>query len=924
MNIIGKTTVLSLALVATLLVVAVPGIDAEGATYQDIAAEDFLALAEGGTITLDADYVLTTTPTITEDLIIDGQGHTIRGAINLDSQGTSEGAYTVVLKDLVMDGQGTTARAVTGQNQNEDVRPVNLTMEGVSISGYTSKGVYLTNIQSLNVTGCSFNDNATSEQTSYSGDYAFDINLCGIQNAVIVIEDTAFAGVSGGNSPIKITQRGGTDDTDDVSTDIHTSTAATIDSVTISGCTFDITAGTGGKNPMADVVIGSSPNSDGTARTYTQAYDLVVSTGSDDMTVAYRNGETDDTENLLVFTLPAETENALVIDGTITEGAGACVAVANGATVEGTAGSMTIIGGYYANDVSELLADGLACYDYSGIYFVTEAVESPALIIAGIPFASVEDALVLINIAGDFATADGDVLTLTANIPDTADVTLTIPEDSGMTIDLNGFDMVLGTITVAGELNVTDTIGDGTLTTSAINVTGGSIAGSGIIAAAEGTVNLVNIIGSGSVSDVTLDISDAASNGGAVDFETGITGIAKVVGVTIFIDDETSEADRGIYVNPTIEGGSVEVSDVTFDFNGNDACPFNADVDGTTVLSVSDFTYIDAARSNKALFNAVGDVTIGSEGGLDIARVSDVVLWDASGVGNSFTVEGDLVADGRITVTTGGGLVIPDGSTLVVNRTITVTSDASISGKLLFGSDRTNAISLDGVVAGDSGLTMSLGSVVLSGQVSEGTLTIDGSGAVEDGLDLGQAVLAVPAGSQLYVAADAVINGETGLSVMGEVSVFGTVSSPVVNGGSVRVYGDGQVTGDVSGNEVETPEDPIEVSISHISDVTITLGNELRVAVTVFPGDARITASAGEVVLDVDGRVISWTPEAAGQYTVTVTAEYDGQVDTTTFKVTVNEPATDDPDDGWDIDWRYVLIAIVLIVMIVILVARFL
>lgn len=73
-----------------------------------------------------------------------------------------------------------------------------------------------------------------------------------------------------------------------------------------------------------------------------------------------------------------------------------------------------------------------------------------------------------------------------------------------------------------------------------------------------------------------------------------------------------------------------------------------------------------------------------------------------------------------------------------------------------------------------------------------------------------------------------------------------------------------------------------------------------------------------------DGRVISWTPEAAGQYTVTVTAEYDGQVYTTTFKVTVNEPATDDPDDGWDIDWRYVLIAIVLIVMIVILVARFL
>lgn len=926
MNIIGKTTVLSLALVATLLVVAVPGIDAEGATFQDIAAEDFLDLDEGGIITLDADYVLTTTPTITEDLIIDGQGHTIRGAINLDSQGTSEGAYTVVLKDLVMDGQGTTARAVTGQNQNEDVRPVNLTMEGVSISGYTSKGVYLTNIQSLNVTGCSFNDNATSEQTSYSGDYAFDINLCGIQNAVIVIEDTAFAGVSGGNSPIKITQRGGTDDTDDVSTDIHTSTAATIDSVTISGCTFDITAGTGGKNPMADVVIGSSPNSDGTARTYTQAYDLVVSTGSDDMTVAYRNGEIDDTENLLVFTLPVETENALVIDGTITEGAGACVAVANGATVEGTAGSMTIIGGYYVNDVSELLADGLACYDYSGIYFVTEAVESPALIIAGIPFASVEDALVLINIAGDFATADGDVLTLTANIPDTADVTLTIPEDSGLTIDLNGHDMAIGVVTVAGALNVTDSVGGGKLSASGINVTGGSIAGSGTIVAAEGTVNLVSIIGSGSASGVTLDISDVASNGGAINFETGLTGSASVYGVTILIDGTHAVADRGIYVNQMPETGSIVISDVTFDFNGNDACPLSADVDGNTDLEIDGFTFIDCSRTNKVLFNAMEDVTIGSKGGIDISDITDIVLWDAASADNVFTVAGDLVVNGRMAVTFNGTLLIPETETMTVNGSLEIYSDGSVEGRIYFGSNMVDSIVLTDVVPGDDALTFSLGSVVMSGSVVSGAMVIDGNGRTVGNLDLGGSELTVSESSTFTVGKDSEISGTAGMVVKGKVNVYGTVSAPIDNDGVVYTINNGAVTGEITGDEPQEKEDE-PLSIDFVPDMTWTVGETYSIPLGIHPVDAVITGIHGaEDWLTFDGHILKGAPMETGTYEITLTIGLDSNTEpvTTDFTITVVEAQVDEPDDGWDIDWRYVLIAIVLIVMIVILVARFL
>lgn len=71
---IGKTTELSLALVAALLVVAIPGIDAKSATSQNIMAEEFLTIAEKDeVVTLDADYALTTTLTTGNKLIIDAR-----------------------------------------------------------------------------------------------------------------------------------------------------------------------------------------------------------------------------------------------------------------------------------------------------------------------------------------------------------------------------------------------------------------------------------------------------------------------------------------------------------------------------------------------------------------------------------------------------------------------------------------------------------------------------------------------------------------------------------------------------------------------------------------------------------------------------------------------------------------------------------
>lgn len=896
------------------------GYSGDGVFDGQIAGELPASFGPGSEIVLAGDVTAPNGLTIDGDLSIDGQGNTLYGSIVLDAIGASDGIYTVILKDLVMDGKGTRSIAVSGQNQNDDVRPVNLTMEDVSVSGYTSKGVYLTNVQNLNVTGCSFNDNATTEQTWYSGDYAFDINLCGIRDAVIVIEDTAFAGVSGGNSPVKITQRGGTDETDDASTDIHTSVAATIGSVTISGCTFDITAGQGGKSPMADIVIGSSPNADGTARTYTQAYDLTVSTGTE-TTVAYRNGTTDGSENLLVFSLPSDTEDALVVDGTVSDGAGVCSAVARGAAVSGTVGSVRIAGGFYANDVSDMLADGLACYDYSGISFVSiDDSASPALVIAGIPFASVGDALTLINVAGEFATADGDVLTLTADIPDTGDVAMTVPANSGLTIDLNGHDMAIGVVTVAGALNIADSVGEGTLTATGIVVTAGSVAGSGTISAAPGTVNLISIVGSGSVCGLNLDISDVASNGGAIEIGVGLTGSAVIDGVTIVIDGADAVADRGIYVNQMPDAGSAVIRNVTFAFDRNDACPLTADVDGNTDLTIDGLRFVDCTRTNKVLLNSVDDVTIGSEGDIRISGATDVVLWDASSTGKTFTVAGDLVVGGRMALTFDGNLIIPENANMIVNGSLEIHSDGTVEGRVCFGSDMKDSILLSDVVAGEDGLTLSLGSVVMSGSVESGAMTVSGTGKVEGSLDLGESILTIPGGSTFNVARNSEVSGASGLVVEGKMNVYGTVSAPVTNSGELYTIGNGAVTGAVTGDEPQEKEDE-PLSIEFIPDMVWTLGEERSISIGVHPIDATITGLTGADWLTFDGNVISGAPTEVGTYTITLTVGVDNGegMETTpdTFVITVVEtPVEDGPqDDGDGFDWRIIAIVILIIVI---------
>ena len=239
----------------TVLEEAEESADAALSTQSDL--QDAINAAEGATtLTLEGTITGNISIPAGKDITLIGNGSTLEGSISIAQAAGEETHLTI--QGLTMDGKGSASTAITSQDQNSaDPLDLYLTLEGCSIKNYTNKGIYLTNCKELTVSGCSFNENATTEQTWYKGDYAFDINLCATTDAVISITNCTFGGESGGNAPIKVTQRGGAGQgTDDVNSDIKNPTSATIKSLTISGC--DFTGVTG--EPMADIILGSSPN----------------------------------------------------------------------------------------------------------------------------------------------------------------------------------------------------------------------------------------------------------------------------------------------------------------------------------------------------------------------------------------------------------------------------------------------------------------------------------------------------------------------------------------------------------------------------------------------------------------------------------------------------------------------------------------
>ena len=947
MNDYGKfVSVFAMVAVAACLLMVAPSVEAADAgesVTEEIGGEELLALAQDGVLTLQKDYVVTSALVVGSELIIDLNGHSITNSdananhtIEVSEEGdltvndSADGSSIVNVTDgkSAVYNLGTLAINAGTYAVPEDSDVAVASWGAAGISGGSFSGIVAVYAGAedalMTIAGGEFDGmiQAWNVVKGYSnqGEPADG-------KATVTINDGNFLSDSGVRTYIGDPEGYSINTVDRQYAEIVINGGIFDDNVSdyVAEDMFVIVSE--GKYNVSESTDGAAAVVEGTY--YASLADAVNKTASTTITVLsdleidesveVRKGK--NVIDLNGHVVSGSLDSAIITSVqylTVTDsvGGGAVFNFGEGASVEGQ--RLTVDAGYYSSDVSGYIPEDKVVYDYQGIAIVSDEVTDPVIVVAEVPFGSIESLVAFIGATGGLVTAEDGNLVLGGDFQ-VGGVGVGIPIGSEVTIYLNGNDIVFDVVDVEGKLTLTDdSETPGKVTCANFNINGGTLEGDVTITSTSGDA-LVYVNGSGTVAGLGFDMTDMT--GGAVTVNSGATGEVRISDVEILVNSPESIVDRGIYVNQTSEGGSVEIDTIVFDFNGNDACPVNVDIDSSSHVRVSKLIYNDCTRTNKLLVNATSDVILGSGGNIYFAEVSDVVLWDSSkGEENVFTVAGEIVVDGRIAVTGGGRLVIPDDAGMVINDRIEITSDACVTGELTFGSDRTNTIDLADVVAGEGGLTLSLGSVVIAGTVESGTMVLGGNGLIKSDVDLGAAVIEIPNGSELTISKGASVTGTGQMKVAGTVSVFGSLATPVDNKGAVDVYEGGEVSGEVSGNE---PVDigGIAVTITPIRDFEIDLGERVVIAVAVKPGDARLTAAVGDEPLMMHGTIIDWTPEEAGTYTVTVTAEYDGSSDTETFTVTVSEPS-DEPETE-PFDWRLVAIIIV-IVIIIILVVRML
>lgn len=274
--------------------------------YTTLAAAISAAKA-GDTLVLAEDFAEDVTLADGAAITIDGAGHKI-GAVKLTATGTAGSKLTV--KNAVIDSaDSASSYGVISQNQTESGQvDLELTLENVTVNGFTSKGLYLTNAKKLVVKNCKFVDCASGEmdEPNTKGDYAIDLNLCAVKDAVIEITNSSFEGECGKKACIAIKARGGASDAG--ASDIPKSVGeATIKSVTLIGNSFTSTA-------PADYSVGSSSKTEGDVVNTTAAHEVDIHGNPTKVAcaLAYKTPKGGESETLVV---PANATATKTADG---------------------------------------------------------------------------------------------------------------------------------------------------------------------------------------------------------------------------------------------------------------------------------------------------------------------------------------------------------------------------------------------------------------------------------------------------------------------------------------------------------------------------------------------------------------------------------------------------------------------------------
>lgn len=243
-------------------------------TYPSVAAA-IAAISDNTptTIQMLQDVEENVTVPVGKNITINGGENSakITGGITVAASGAADTNLTVENVELVSPGTSKTY-GILSQNQSDDGQMnCNLTLNNVKISGFTSKAIYGTNIKSLTMNGCHIENCATGDMDTPNtkGDYAVDLNLIAVQDAVVTINNTTFTGELGEKAAIKITARGGASDLN--ASDIPKNVGeATVEKVSITNCDFS------GSTTTVDYRIGTDNKTGGDSLNTTGHYAVEI------------------------------------------------------------------------------------------------------------------------------------------------------------------------------------------------------------------------------------------------------------------------------------------------------------------------------------------------------------------------------------------------------------------------------------------------------------------------------------------------------------------------------------------------------------------------------------------------------------------------------------------------------------------------
>ena len=239
------------------------------------------------------------------NITIEGGQNTLYGDITCTVTTDSSKTTKLTLNELNMDGDTDAAQdgyeadygISSSLQKQESVSKLELTMTDCTVKHYTNKGIYLTNAVSMTIDGCTFEDNATTDinTPNTKGDYTIDLNLMSVDAENITITNTTFTGDCGDKAVIKVAARGGASDAGVA--DVGTITEATVDKLTITGCTFNATSTDVDVNIGTDSKVDNGgAGNDGFAENTTGAYAVDISNNNTAVVVnpayqTYKDGD---------------------------------------------------------------------------------------------------------------------------------------------------------------------------------------------------------------------------------------------------------------------------------------------------------------------------------------------------------------------------------------------------------------------------------------------------------------------------------------------------------------------------------------------------------------------------------------------------------------------------------------------------------